>query len=575
MLDLQAIAKFYNTDDINFVEKHLKEEVYFSNRFCNDFCFCIGDFDGLDFIPQENGPFIAYSIFDPSKKENENLTAIQFYWRFEDKDTNERTPILYEVDRFKFCDLDYDLDKSPCIVYETLDNRRLFGIYATPEVMADLNYDNYRDINTAGEVYKVDGKWLSENTLKEDTYVCASCGGRHLFENAYFVVQDATKQDFGYGSRGSLVYCKDCFPEVVKKEDIVNCRGNYWAYRKDVIKYKGSYYSKWSVENEWEISDISGKKYPQNEIFYGFGPKDESVCATAEEYENSPEYLTLITPEDETMYVHEKSNDLKFVNGKPYIIETCPVYNYHSDKVEFVPIYQDKKGNIRQSKAKNDKRTYYGVELECEGDYFNSVIVEDEFRDLFVCEDDSSLGSTGFEIISQPLTWECWEYYHDRVAYMFNLLKQNGQKADKRKSCGLHIHVSKTAFKDKRALSRARWIVSVFKEDIEKFARRRENNYCEYDDVKLDKGKYYTYRKAGRHTAFNDEKQSNPTVEFRMFQGTLNTLVLYASLEFVKNIVEVANSDKKTICFNDFLKGKYIEKYIKARKMYFNSTEKQ
>ena len=60
-------------------------------------------------------------------------------------------------------------------------------------------------------------------------------------------------------------------------------------------------------------------------------------------------------------------------------------------------------------------------------------------------------------------------------------------------------------------------------------------------------------------------RNKKDTVEFRIFKGSLNPVTLYATLEFVLNIVAAANSDKAIIHFGDLLKGDHIAQYIAQR----------
>lgn len=228
------------------------------------------------------------------------------------------------------------------------------------------------------------------------------------------------------------------------------------------------------------------------------------------------------------------------------------IYKYHG--------FNDYKPFAMQDENTNE---YFGFEIEMEGGIEGARIVKDEeYREYFHCEHDSSI-ENGFELISQPMTWNFLDN-ESRIGGLLNALEDDGQSADNEENCGLHVHVSRTAFKDEDAITKAIAIVSGFKENLEIFARREENRYCQYTklDDKQSIKKSDVKRCAGKYEAVNTNHRDS--IEFRIFQSTLNPNILMASVELCKNIVKVANSDSKVIYFDDLMKGKYIPTYIKV-----------
>ena len=174
------------------------------------------------------------------------------------------------------------------------------------------------------------------------------------------------------------------------------------------------------------------------------------------------------------------------------------------------------------------------------------------------------------------MTWNFLKSYYATIRDMLDEQYDNGQNADDEKTCGLHIHVSRSAFKDENAIMKAVAIVSFFRENIEKFSRRKENDYCIYDKITCNDNKLQKLdKRARRHSAVNTaELADRRTIEFRTFRGTLNILTLMASIELVRNIVAEANKKGNTISFNDLLIGKYIPEYIKQNNIEFDLESK-
>lgn len=229
-----------------------------------------------------------------------------------------------------------------------------------------------------------------------------------------------------------------------------------------------------------------------------------------------------------------------------------------------------------------DRNTlYFGTEVECVGDEDNRFYTA-QCKDFIHLEHDGSLGYGGFEMISQPMTMQYVLSVKDRIAAMFKDLSDHGQKSHEASSCGLHIHVSRRAFKDDDAILKAVAIVNGMEGSMSKFARRANCSYARYargfngrDFSKSDVQNIDTY---GHHVAVNTANNSRDknTIEFRIFKGTLNINTYLAAIEFVGNIVKMANSDRIVVRFNDLLEGEYIEKYREEQQQYrgdMSSTE--
>ena len=186
-------------------------------------------------------------------------------------------------------------------------------------------------------------------------------------------------------------------------------------------------------------------------------------------------------------------------------------------------------------KEKEKSPVYLGVELEVKTghEYDNETEMQrgeivDGHEFDFYYKADSSIGC-GWELVAHPRTLAShhafpWKDVLDKMVGM-------GFKSHNTRTCGLHVHVSSGGMSDSHKIKFGMFIHTQQKR-VEKIARRGENNWSVYKDVKgrlLDED---------NGAAANDERYEavnwqNPfTAEVRVFKGTLMIDSFYASLEF-------------------------------------------
>ncbi len=182
---------------------------------------------------------------------------------------------------------------------------------------------------------------------------------------------------------------------------------------------------------------------------------------------------------------------------------------------------------------------FYGVELEVDGgDDFGYTISNlldiKRDNDIYNFVHDGSLRiGKGFEIVTVPATFH---YHMNKFPWIdiCNICKDGGYKADSTNTCGLHIHVSREGFGESTA-SKVNLFIAAYPEFIEKVARRPENyDYAKFkkvEEVELD-----PTRSESRYEAMNFCTGNKPTIEFRMFQGTLDPKIILGSIEFIESL---------------------------------------
>lgn len=190
---------------------------------------------------------------------------------------------------------------------------------------------------------------------------------------------------------------------------------------------------------------------------------------------------------------------------------------------------------------------YFGIELEVEdknewGCGIGADIVYDTLGDRVYCKHDGSLND-GFEIVSHPHS----------LAEMQNLnwnflrtLRSKGFRSWDTDTCGLHVHVSRTAFRKDGKRDEAhelRFQKLIYDNSTQVCAiAGRQSSYARF----MDKGKLVPKVKYGqsmdRYEAIN--VQNDHTLEIRVFKGSLRKERVLSAVEFIHSAIEYTRNMK-------------------------------
>ena len=209
---------------------------------------------------------------------------------------------------------------------------------------------------------------------------------------------------------------------------------------------------------------------------------------------------------------------------------------------------------------------HFGFELEVEsrgnGLYTGAQLAQDNLGGHAYLKEDGSL-SDGFEIVTHPHTLE---NYHNNFNWgVLQKLQSEGYRSWNTRTCGLHVHVSRTAFGDgdpwdyraknttrsqlilKRQSHELRFMKLIYdnQRQVERIAGRSNNSYATFQDKgnlvrKVKDG----YQENGRYSAINTENEA--TIEIRVFKGSLRKERVLSALEFVHASVEYTRDIKVT-----------------------------
>lgn len=234
---------------------------------------------------------------------------------------------------------------------------------------------------------------------------------------------------------------------------------------------------------------------------------------------------------------------------------------------------------------------FFGVELEIDGagEYnenakriLDAVNTGDEY---IYCKHDGSLDE-GFEIVTHPMTPQ---FHLDTMPWdvITEEAREMGYTSHQAGTCGLHIHVNRTAFgnteqKQDAAIARVLYFFEKHWEELLKFSRRTQHQLDRWAaryGFKEQPQDILTHAKEGRHagryTAVN--LTNVETVEFRMFRGTLKLNTILATLQLIDRICDVALSlsddELKSMSWTSFVSGctqPELVRYLKERQLYIN-----
>jgi hypothetical protein len=217
-------------------------------------------------------------------------------------------------------------------------------------------------------------------------------------------------------------------------------------------------------------------------------------------------------------------------------------YDYKPDTV-FHSINSE--GRRKHSYDDVSKRLYAGVEIEVENEGCEStretayrlLKMNDELgRDSTIyLKYDGSIES-GFEVVSQPRTWESWKRaFDEEFEPVFNLT-EDGFRSHNTETCGLHISLSRSAFSELHLFRFQRFI--YFNPDfIAVLSRRTLDNLIEWGnpyavdatrisrsslELRMERETENDYCGEDRRYELHEENDSTPFYRHRLLNAFVN-----------------------------------------------------
>ena len=235
---------------------------------------------------------------------------------------------------------------------------------------------------------------------------------------------------------------------------------------------------------------------------------------------------------------------------------------------------------------------YMGVELEIDkGGEDNSnaeklLDIANRVEEKIYCKHDGSLHD-GFEMVSHPMTLE---YHKNEMNWkeIFDKAIEMDYRSHNTSTCGLHIHVNRSAFGDsfyeqEEKIARVVHFVELHWNEFLKFSRRTEDSMnhwaSRYGIMTTAKETYDNAKKkhTGRYVAVNLENVN--TIEFRLFRGSLRYETFISVLQLVYEIcrfaIMLSDKELENMSWSEFVlkidknKTELIE-YLKSKQLYVN-----
>ena len=184
---------------------------------------------------------------------------------------------------------------------------------------------------------------------------------------------------------------------------------------------------------------------------------------------------------------------------------------------------------------RKQERIFFGVEKEVT--YSGSTQMGNALQKIYskfdptmlVCKSDASISGYGFEVVTQPFTLSWFQKADLSGLFSIPILQSD--------SCGMHIHVSRTAFDGDLHIYKVTNFIHNNEKFIDIVARR---SYCSYSrkvDGKVSKLVIKKKRGQGTERHLRVNLRNEKTVEFRMFAGALRETQIKYSVEFLHALI--------------------------------------
>jgi hypothetical protein len=239
---------------------------------------------------------------------------------------------------------------------------------------------------------------------------------------------------------------------------------------------------------------------------------------------------------------------------------------------------------------------HFGVEIEVDrhemddSDYDSNIILEGNHfaslvnvigrgidkSNLFYSKSDGSLTEQGVEVVSHPFSWNFWKTFGNQIYdVLFSTLLSSGYFSAESEEGGMHIHVSKSAV-NKTQLHKLLWFVYSCPDFIELIAQRAtsygslawesligHHMDCTFAKrrnmiASISNRKYSQY--ADRYTAINMKPDN--TIEFRIFNGTLNIMTLSKAIEFIHSLLSYCSQTSFKDIVNNSSEMNKVNRYL-------------
>ena len=323
-------------------------------------------------------------------------------------------------------------------------------------------------------------------------------------------------------------------------------------------------------------------------------PEDAFWCPICCEY-HSTKYTSKITTNGDHKDVCENAYYTKVkkcrVCGKEFV-QLCDglcTQCYEDNQKYRIKRYHDSPNLVfydENGVAPSRHGHFYGVELEVDNGGESHDVSKDVIKlmqDRVYTMHDGSLNN-GFEIITHPHTENALLNLNWKET--FKWLIHKGYRSHDVSTCGLHLHINRSLFKNDESIAKMVYFYENFFSEVIKVSRRNISDaqrwagtYCNYGYVSLDNALDIVseYDMGNNH----DDRykcvnlQNTNTVEIRIMRGTLNYNSFMACLDFMITIAKNSNKVQDIDNAKEWLDGisENTKNYLIARRAFGFATE--
>jgi len=460
-------------------------------------------------------------------------------------------------------------------------------------------YDAIPEIYWKASVIKGDSDteslWLSARAFHRTIRTCADCASG---SDTFFLL-------------GKSVYCPDCFFALKK---CAKC--GKWESEKIGKNISGKFICGKCIEEYYTICPDCGKLYEKNRgrLVYENGEMKQ-VCESClnekytrcmdcgyyykngetEEFQNGnlckecrPQYSAC-----------ERCGDMVDIDNLHtirrsgrHLCESC--YEETSNGGEYIRGHGSK---LRPVFHGEGTKLFFGIEQEIDnGDERGECaesIHEISGEDNLYMESDGSLNDNGIELIYFPRTLNSWTEFLPTLQKISDTAGGFGYKSHETSTCGLHVHASRNAicspeFPDiEENIGKMMILYDNNFEDFYKFSRRKSkgelsqwakkpSDTYSYQEARRRQGKgkeIFEAAESERDRYFAINIRNSPTVEFRLFKGSLRPETVLACIALANAVIQCAIScndeEIELLSFDDIVKkgeNQYLTEFWDDRK---------
>lgn len=385
---------------------------------------------------------------------------------------------------------------------------------------------------------------LCEECIDEKTIVCELCGERVFLEDMKIVYSHEECED--------IYVCYDCYCDEVTTCDCCNHSFLRNELREEVnhidqdIEICEDCFSDREFYCEYhERTEVDTSRWEDGSMYvsdYG------RICTDSYEYGGEFSYC-------------EDCGELYYFDNLEYLESDDCCYCYdcvenHRDE-GYITSYHDHDYDEKfmVDGEKEEETLFFGIELEVEQSNrrtatdkarMSEILYDMDENNILAFEHDGSLYD-GFEIITQPMSFEYIKENKDFFISMMNELKSNGYDSFNTNTCGHHIHMSKMPLTDRQQVLFIA-IFEFFRQEFTTLSRREESKLerwatfitKNYDKDQLNNSEVFEsllnilLHQCNRYRAIN--VCNTHTLESRIWRGTLDSLEYLARIELMYNI---------------------------------------